>query len=103
MEHLGPFSTETLRQHLIQVRKLGGNGIPANFRLEQTSVYVYLQETTITTTTMTGPTVSNAAGTTRTTNIALWQRILCSGLHKRISVADAMKHDFIVNNKTTTT
>jgi len=41
IEQLGVFSSQTLRQHLIQVRKLGGNS--THFRWEQASVYAYLQ------------------------------------------------------------
>lgn len=119
MQVLGPFSAKTLRQHLVQVGKLG---IPAHFAQRQQQ-FVYLQQTeqivngkhVVKEVVLQGnfPTrplqqillKAKAAKDSRlqVQQLAnLLQRVLSLELTKRISVREAMKHPFFTAGTSTT-
>jgi serine/threonine-protein kinase PRP4 len=118
MEVLGPFSAKTLRQHLVQVGKLG---IPAHFAQRQQQ-FVYLQQTeqivngkhVVKEVVLQGnfPTrplqqVLLKAKSAKDSRLQvqqlanLLQRVLSLELTKRISVREAMKHPFFTAGTST--
>ena len=113
MECLGPFSAKTLRHHLAQVVKYGG-AIPAHFKQHQ-SVHNYLQQTSQVTANgkavvkeislqqyPTKPLIQTLlkAKSPKDSRLKIQQfgdllsKVLCLDAAKRISVVNAMKHDF---------
>jgi serine/threonine-protein kinase PRP4 len=120
MESMGPFSAKTLRQHLVHVNKLG---IPAHFVLNQQN-YLYLQDTSqmvngkhvvkeIQLQSPNFPAVPLQQRLLKAKSAKdprlhvqhfgnLMQRVLCLEATRRISVADAMKHEFFTATSSTT-
>lgn len=119
MQVLGPFSGKTIRQHLVQVKKLG---LPlAHFRHQQQN-YLYLQQTNLVTSDnrQVVKEMSLDDGTFPSKSIlpqrllkaksqkdsrlfvqkfaTLLQKVLSLEATRRISVADAMKHEFFAEN-----
>jgi serine/threonine-protein kinase PRP4 len=112
MESMGPFSAKTLRQHLVQVNKLG---IPAHF-LQRQQNFIYLQETlqilndkhvvkeiqlqTFPTTPLQQRLLKAKSSKDPRLDVqqfgALLQRTMCLEATRRISVEDATKHEFFV-------
>ena len=112
MECMGPFSAKTLRQHLVQVSKLG---IPAHF-LQRQQHFVYLQETeqllndkhvfkeiylqTYPTTPLDKLLLKAKSSKDARLDVQrfsnLLQRVLCLEATRRISVTDAMQHEFFL-------
>jgi serine/threonine-protein kinase PRP4 len=110
MEAMGPFSAKTLRQHLVQVNKLG---IPAHFRQVQQN-FIFLKETqqilndkhvvkeiqlqSFPTTPLMQRLLKAKSSKDSRLDIQqfgnLLQRVLCLEASRRISVGDAMKHEF---------
>ena len=110
MESMGPFSAKTLRQHLVQVNKLG---IPAHF-LQRQQNYIFLKETqqilndkhivkeiqlqSFPTTPLMQRLLKAKSSTDSRLDVQqfgnLLQRVLCLEATRRISVVDAMKHEF---------
>ena len=115
MESMGPFSAKTLRQHLVQVGKLG---IPAHF-LQRQQNFIYLQETqqvlndkhvvkeiqlqTYPTTPLQQRLLKAKSSKDPRLDIqqfgSLLQRVLCLEATRRISVAEAMQHEFFATKK----
>jgi serine/threonine-protein kinase PRP4 len=115
MECMGPFSAKTLRQHLVQVSKLG---IPAHF-LQRQQNFMYLQETqqilndkhvvkeiqlqTYPTTALQQRLLKAKSSKDPRLDVqqfgSLLQRVLCLEATRRISVADAMQHEFFATKK----
>lgn len=110
METMGPFSAKTLRQHLVQVNKLG---IPAHFRQRQQN-FIFLKETqqvlndkhvvkeiqlqSFPTTPLMQRLLKAKSSKDSRLDVQqfgnLLQRVLCLEATRRISVVDAMKHEF---------
>jgi serine/threonine-protein kinase PRP4 len=114
METMGPFSAKTIRQHLVQVNKLG---IPAHFTQRQQN-FIYLQETSQI---LNGKQIVKEihlqiyptspiqqrlfkAKSSKDPRLdiqqfgALLQKVLCLEVTKRISVSEALKHGFFINS-----